>query len=83
MALETRHAIYTAVLASLDLRKEGVADLYRRGLTDEDIEFVRYRSLPFAEAKRRFLAELVDRFGEASLRACPGSRTSKVARTSG
>jgi hypothetical protein len=54
------------------LRKEAAADLYRRGLTDYDIELVGYRSLLPVDRKHQFLGELVDEFGELLLRQCPG-----------
>jgi hypothetical protein len=72
LSLETRHAIFRAALEFLDLRKEAAADLYRRGLIDDDIQVVGYRSLPATANKKRFLGALIDRFGETLLRQCPG-----------
>lgn len=65
-----RHTIYEA---ALDLRAEARADLSRRGLTESDIQDVGYRSLPKKGGEvQSFLLELVNRFGEAWLRRCPG-----------
>lgn len=69
----TQHAIYSAVLDHLTLRVEAQADLTRRGLIEEDILSVKYRSLPRRGPEvRRFVRALVDRFGESVLRTCPG-----------
>jgi hypothetical protein len=72
LSLETRHAIISAALELLDLRKEAAADLYRRGLIDDDLQVGGYRSLPATANKKRFLGVLIDRFGETLLQQCPG-----------
>ena len=73
LELDAQHLIYSALLDSLVLRPEAVADLLRRGLTEEDIQAVGYRSIPAAGSEvQRLIHQLVDRFGEECLRRCPG-----------
>jgi hypothetical protein len=71
--IETRHAIYSAVLDLLELRKEARDDLNRRGLSHEAAMAMGYRSLPRRGTDyRKFMQALLDRFGEQTLRQCPG-----------
>src|SRR5579871_5601431 len=69
----TRHEVYEYALDLLGLRSDALADLTRRGLDLDAIDAVRYRSVPANLAERRpFLAALVERFGEVTVRGVPG-----------
>ncbi len=81
LSLEVRNAIFGATLAKLGVRKEAVADLTRRGLTQSDIEEVGYSSIPFVTQRDAFLKALADEFSESVLQRCPGF-TDKNGRTS-
>ena len=73
LPLEARHEIYSSTVELLSLRDEARADLTRRGLLSEDIDAVGYRSIPRKGSPvDGVLRRLVDRFGEETLRQCPG-----------
>ncbi|MEA2642678.1 MAG: primase, partial [Chloroflexota bacterium] len=65
--------VFEGALDLLTLRADARADLTRRGLAAGAIERMRFRSAPETLAARhRFLAAMVERFGEATIRATPG-----------
>lgn len=71
--LAQRHAVYKQVLNLLELGPSALADLTRCGLTVEAAGMAGYRSLPRRGGEHRgFLQEMVARFGEETLRRCPG-----------
>jgi hypothetical protein len=71
--ITTRDAIYRAALELLTLRPSALADLTRRGLTAAQAHALGYRSIPWRGRElERFLAAMVEQFGEATLRRCPG-----------
>ncbi|MBI4302170.1 MAG: hypothetical protein HY664_06160 [Chloroflexi bacterium] len=73
LPLDTRHVIYSTALDLLPLRTEALQDLTARGLSHEAVIAAGYRSLPRrAGEHREFIRRLVDRFGEQTLRQCPG-----------
>ena len=73
LPIEARHEIYSATIELLSLRDEAKVDLTRRRLLDEDIDAVGYRSIPRKGSPAGgVLRRLVDRFGETTLRQCPG-----------
>src|SRR5206468_3495526 len=67
-----RAEIFQAAVDLLPLRPEALADLLRRGLTFEQAWDAGYRSIPRESELPQFLKALVDQFGEAVLRSCPG-----------
>lgn len=68
-----RDAIYRLSLDLLDLRTEALADLTRRGLSTDEAHAFGFRSFPRRGGEHQaVLAALVEAFGEATLRACPG-----------
>ncbi len=71
--LATRNSIYREALNLLVTRPEAFADLNRRGLTAAESHLAGYCSLPRRGSEHRgFMRSLVETFGEAPLRACPG-----------
>lgn len=69
----TKDAIYRHALSLLALRLEALADLTRRGLSADEAYAFGFRSFPRRGGEHQtFLATLVEAFGEAALRACPG-----------
>ena len=73
LPIEARHEIYSATIELLSLRDEAKVDLTRRRLLEEDIDAVGYRSIPRKGSPASgVLRRLVDRFGETTLRQCPG-----------
>ena len=82
LELNQRNEVFTAALGLMTLRPEALADLFRRGLTRNDVDHVGFRSLPRkGKDLENLLATLVNRFGESYLRRCPGF-TDKNGRTS-
>lgn len=55
-----------------DLRPEAATDLTRRGLLQDEVPQMGYRSLPHRSDSVRLMKELVAQFGEDALRLCPG-----------
>ena len=73
LPIPTRGAIYERALDLLNLRSEARDDLTRRGLSPAQAHDIGYRSIPRRGGEHQaFLAALVDEFGEATLRECPG-----------
>ncbi len=77
--VETRHAVYSALLASIPSDWLNVArdDLHRRGLTDDEIQrrgykFVRGNGKTSAVVECDALVPLVTRFGAEVVRSVPG-----------
>ncbi|MBN9492871.1 hypothetical protein J0H33_05935 [bacterium] len=71
--VEERHTIYSAALALLDVRRGTHDDLRRRGLGDETIADVGYRSIPLkGNAQTALMAAMRERFGDSTLLRCPG-----------
>ncbi len=72
--VERRDQVYRALLEILDgLRPEARADLLGRGLTEEQIEHGRFRSIPVnLGARKEFLRLLRERCGDLLLRGVPG-----------
>ncbi len=68
---DTRHRVYSALLAALPLSSAHREGLRRRGLTDARIDAAQYRTLP-AQGRARIARELARRFGDAVLLAVPG-----------
>jgi hypothetical protein len=69
-SVETRHRIYSALLAALPLTAAHRTGLGRRGLPEAEIDRRRYASLP-VRGRARIAQELLDRFGDALL-SVPG-----------
>lgn len=59
MALEQRHAAYTAMLEHMILLPRHRENLLERGLSEERIEVNQYRSMPETKVGRRLLAALL------------------------
>ena len=74
IALEQRHAAYTAMLEHMALLPKHQDNLLERGLSEERIAQNQYRSMPETEAGRRLLAVLL-RSGGHELLGLPGFRT--------
>ena len=74
MALEQRHAAYTAMLEHMTLLPKHQDNLLERGLSEERIVQNQYRSMPETEAGRRLLAALLRSSGHELL-GLPGFRT--------
>ena len=74
MALEQRHAAYTAMLEHLTLLPRHRENLLGRGLSEERITLNQYRSMPETDAGRRLLAALLRACGHELL-GLPGFRT--------
>lgn len=74
MALEQRHAAYTAMLEHLALLPQHRDNLLERGLSEERIARNQYRSMPETDAGRRLLAALLRACGHELL-GLPGFRT--------
>ncbi len=74
MALEQRHAAYTAMLDHMTLLPRHRDNLLERGLSQERIEVNQLRSMPETEAGRRLLAALLRSCGH-DLLGLPGFRT--------
>jgi hypothetical protein len=73
LALDVRNTTYSAALDWLELRPDGLRDLTRRGLSSDAALDAGYRSLPArGNQHQAFIRELVARFGEETLRRCPG-----------
>ncbi len=68
---ETRHRIYSALLASLQLTASHQAQLRARGLPDDEIGRRLYRSLQ-VQGRARIARTLADRFGGEELLSIPG-----------
>lgn len=68
-----RDLIYQVAIAALPLRCPALDDLLRRGLTADDVERFRFRSLPNRVAEHaEFMTRMRQEFGEETLRRCPG-----------
>lgn len=74
MALEQRHAAYTAMLEHLTLLDKHRDNLLERGLSEERIQANQYRSMPETDAGRRLLVALLRSSGYELL-GLPGFRT--------
>ena len=74
MALEQRHAAYTAMLEHLTLLPQHRDNLLERGLSEKRIQVNQYRSMPETDAGRRLLAALLCACGHELL-GLPGFRT--------
>ena len=74
MALEQRHAAYTAMLEHLTLLPQHRDNLLERGLSEKRIQVNQYRSMPETDAGRRLLAALLRACGHELL-GLPGFRT--------
>ena len=73
LAVAAQGLIYERALDLLSLRPEALGDLSRRGLTPTLMHELGYRSVPRRGREHQaFLATLLDEFGEATLRECPG-----------
>ena len=73
LAAASQGLIYERALSLLGLRPEALADLTRRGLTPAQAHELGYRSIPHrGRDHQAFLAALLDEFGAANLRECPG-----------
>ena len=73
VSLQTRNAIYSAALKILNLGDTALTDLMNRGLSRDAAMSYGYRSLPKrGSGMRKFIDQLVERFGEQVLRQCPG-----------
>jgi hypothetical protein len=70
---EQLHAVYTALLAGLSLSQRHREALHVRGLGDEEIDRLHYRSLP-VQGRARLARELRDRFADLLL-SVPGFGT--------
>lgn len=72
-SVAARDPIYRLAIELLPLRKTMITELRRRGLDGAAIQAGRYRSIPYrGEQNREVIRQLVDRFGEARVRATPG-----------
>ena len=74
--VETRHAVYTAVLDELGLSPAHMDSLVNRGLTPEEIARRQYRTVPL-RVQTKLPATLGERFGVATLLSIPGFYVSK------
>ena len=69
----TKDAIYQEALTLLALRPEALADLTRRGLSEDDADVFGFRSFPRRGGEHQaLLGALIEAFGETALRTCPG-----------
>jgi hypothetical protein len=73
LAPSDREEVYAVALTLLSLRPEARADLRRRGLPNQVIDRHGFQSIPRKGAEAsRFIADMVETFGQAMLRRCPG-----------